>query len=153
MFSDNKLVEFTPWQNTSSLWLSLINLYGIGPQCTEGLTHRGMIFVRVLYMCVLCVCVCVCVYVCAKRKSTDPQEHTVPDFACSSLSHTKTHPHLPQQTQAITRWFRYLQGHCIYTYAYTHSLANDPNFNHNNANLNLTLNLISTKKRVLTHIK
>ena len=149
VFSDNKLVEFTPWQNTSSLWLSLINLYGIGPQCTEGLTHRGMIFVCVLYMCVLCVCVCVCVCVCQEESHRPSRTHS-PRFCLLQAHHQNTPTHLPQQTQAITTWFRYLQGHCIYTYAYTPSLATGPNFNHNNADLNLTWNLISTKKRVMT---
>lgn len=40
-FSDNKLVEFALWQNTGSLWLSLINLCGIEAPSTEGLAHRG----------------------------------------------------------------------------------------------------------------
>lgn len=52
-FSDNKLVEFAPWQNSGSLWLSLINLYGIEPASSEGLSHWSIIFV--------CVCVCACV--------------------------------------------------------------------------------------------
>lgn len=97
-FSGNKLEEFALWQNSSSFWLSLINLYGIEPACTEGLTQRGMIFMCVWGL-VLYLWVCVCAHIHyfrfreEKKKSSNPPVPTVPDFGCFrliALQHTAT---------------------------------------------------------------
>lgn len=94
-FSGNKLEEFALWQNSSSFWLCLINLYGIEPSCTEGLTQRSMIF--------MCVCEGLCFiyeYVCVrthtlkkKKKSFQPSSAHSPRFWLLQAHRTPTHGH------------------------------------------------------------
>lgn len=106
-FTDNKLVQFALWQNSGSLWLSLINLYGIEPPSTAGLMHRGMIFVFVLYA---------CVHVCGLRENPSNFRYHSSRLCLLQSHHTHAHPwavfptcihstlhthtHLPQHWQA-----------------------------------------------------